>query len=81
VPQRIVLHRHAWRCQSNGTSSRHAVPIIHYAPGRNLEHVDVALIGSAKHEIDMAAYVLTDWPFIQALTRTGRRKKRVPALW
>ena len=37
-------------------------PIIHYAPGENLEHVDVALIDRAQHEIDMAAYVLTDWP-------------------
>jgi len=33
-------------------------PIIHYAPGENLEHVDVALIDRADHEIDMAAYVL-----------------------
>jgi hypothetical protein len=37
-------------------------PSIHYAPAENLEHVDVALIDTAKHEIDMAAYVLTDWP-------------------
>src|ERR1700722_2074937 len=36
-------------------------PIIHYAPGENLEHVDVALIDRAEQEIDMAAYVLTDW--------------------
>ena len=35
-------------------------PVIHYAPGENLEHVDVALIDSAQHEIDMAARVLTD---------------------
>jgi phosphatidylserine/phosphatidylglycerophosphate/cardiolipin synthase-like enzyme len=35
----------------------------------NLEHVDVALIDSAEREIDMAAYVLTDWPVMQALTR------------
>jgi hypothetical protein len=35
-------------------------PVIHYAPGENLEHVDVALIDRAEHEIDMAAYVLTD---------------------
>ena len=40
----------------------HADPalIIHYAPAENLEHVDVELIDSAKHEIDFAAYVLTD---------------------
>jgi phosphatidylserine/phosphatidylglycerophosphate/cardiolipin synthase-like enzyme len=37
-------------------------PVIHYAPAENLEHVDVALIDRAEHEIDMAAYVLTDWP-------------------
>jgi hypothetical protein len=29
-------------------------PVIHYAPGENLEHVDVALIDSAEREIDMA---------------------------
>jgi phosphatidylserine/phosphatidylglycerophosphate/cardiolipin synthase-like enzyme len=48
-------------------------PTIHYAPGENLEHVDVALIDRAEHEIDMAAYVLTDWPVMQALTRAADR--------
>jgi hypothetical protein len=33
-------------------------PVIHYAPIENLEHVDVALIDRAEHEIDMAGYVL-----------------------
>jgi DNA-binding XRE family transcriptional regulator len=47
-------------------------PVIHYAPGENLEHVDVALIDSAAREIDMAAYVLTDWLILQALTRAAR---------
>jgi len=56
-------------------------PSIHYAPAENLEHVDVALIDAAKHEIDLAAYVLTDWPIIQALTRTVGRKRRVRSLW
>ena len=42
-------------------------PAIHYAPAENLEHVDVALIDRAEHEIDMAVYVLTDWPPIVAL--------------
>jgi hypothetical protein len=38
-------------------------PVIHYARRQNLEHIDVALIDGARHEIpDMAAYVLTDWP-------------------
>jgi phosphatidylserine/phosphatidylglycerophosphate/cardiolipin synthase-like enzyme len=48
-------------------------PIIHYAPAENLEHVGVALIDRAQHEIDMAAYVLTDWPVMQALTRAADR--------
>jgi hypothetical protein len=30
-------------------------PVIHYAPAENLEHVDVALIDGARHEIDLAA--------------------------
>jgi hypothetical protein len=44
-------------------------PTIHYAPVENLEHVDVALIDTARREIDLAAYVLTDCPVMQALTR------------
>jgi phosphatidylserine/phosphatidylglycerophosphate/cardiolipin synthase-like enzyme len=52
-------------------------PKIHYAPGENLEHVDVALIDRAEHEIDMATYVLTDWPVIQALTRAVDRGVKV----
>src|SRR3984893_3829771 len=46
-------------------------PAIHYAPAENLEHIDVVLIDRAEHEIDMAAYVLTDWPVMQALTRAA----------
>jgi phosphatidylserine/phosphatidylglycerophosphate/cardiolipin synthase-like enzyme len=52
-------------------------PVIHYAPAENLEHIDVALIDSARHEIDIAAYVLTDWPIIQALTRAADRGVKV----
>ena len=52
-------------------------PVIHYAPGENLEHVDVALIDPAEREIDMAAYVLTDWPILQALTRAADRGVKV----
>ena len=48
-------------------------PIIHYAPGKNPPLVDVALIDRAEHEIDMAAYVLTDWAVMQALTRAADR--------
>jgi hypothetical protein len=53
-------------------------PAIHYAPIENLEHVDVALIDRADHEIDMAAYVLTDWPVMQALTRAADRGEGTP---
>jgi phosphatidylserine/phosphatidylglycerophosphate/cardiolipin synthase-like enzyme len=52
-------------------------PVIHYAPEENLEHVDVALIDRVQHEIDMAAYVLTDWPILQALTRAADRGVKV----
>jgi phosphatidylserine/phosphatidylglycerophosphate/cardiolipin synthase-like enzyme len=37
----------------------------------------VALIDRAEHEIDMAAYVLTDWPVMQALTRAADRGVKV----
>ena len=30
-------------------------PTVHYAPAENLEHIDVELIDSARHEIDFAA--------------------------
>jgi phosphatidylserine/phosphatidylglycerophosphate/cardiolipin synthase-like enzyme len=61
-----------------GTVSRaDPAPAIHYAPAENLEHADVALIDSAKNEIDFAAYVLTDWPVIQALTRAADRGGKV----
>jgi phosphatidylserine/phosphatidylglycerophosphate/cardiolipin synthase-like enzyme len=52
-------------------------PAIHYAPAENLEHVDVALIDRAERETDMAAYVLTDWPVMQALTRAADRGVKV----
>jgi phosphatidylserine/phosphatidylglycerophosphate/cardiolipin synthase-like enzyme len=52
-------------------------PVIHYAPAENLEHIDVELIDSARREIDFAAYVLTDWPVMQALTRAADRGVRV----
>jgi len=37
----------------------------------------VALIDGARQEIDMAAYVLTDWPIMHALTRDRGVKVRV----
>jgi PLD-like domain len=44
-----------------------AEPEIHYTPVENLEHIDLALIGSATKSVDMAAFTLTDWPIIAAL--------------
>ena len=52
-------------------------PVIRYAPVENLEQADVALIDSAEHEIDIAAYVLTDWPVMSALLRAAGRGVRV----
>src|ERR1700730_3985005 len=52
-------------------------PTIHYAPAENLEQIDIELIDTAKREIDFAAYVLTDWPVIQALTRAANRGVKV----
>lgn len=57
--------------------SAESVPVIHYAPAENLEHVDVWLIDRAERNIDIAAYVLTDWPVISALIRAARRGVRV----
>jgi phosphatidylserine/phosphatidylglycerophosphate/cardiolipin synthase-like enzyme len=48
-------------------------PVVHYGPAENLEHIDVGLIDRATHDIDMAAYVLTDWPVMLALTRAADR--------
>lgn len=52
-------------------------PLIHYAPAENLERVDVTLIDRAQHTIDIAAYVLTDWPVMRALLRAAERGVRV----
>jgi len=52
-------------------------PSVHYAPTENLEHVDVELIDRAEREIDLAAYVLTDWPIMRALTRAADRGVKV----
>ena len=69
--------------QHEAISSRHnrrrtishadPAPAIHYAQAENLEQVDVELIDSAKHEIDFVAYVVTDWPVMQALIRAADR--------
>ncbi len=46
---------------------------IAYAPAVNLEHLDSALLATARGSIDMAAYVLTDVPVIDALVAAGVR--------
>jgi phosphatidylserine/phosphatidylglycerophosphate/cardiolipin synthase-like enzyme len=46
---------------------------VHYAPVENLEHVDVALLQSARSKIDLTAFSLTDWPVINALVDAHRR--------
>lgn len=46
---------------------------IAYAPGVNLEALDVALIDRAGASIDMAAYVLTDVAIVEALDRAAAR--------
>jgi phosphatidylserine/phosphatidylglycerophosphate/cardiolipin synthase-like enzyme len=46
---------------------------IHFAPAENLERFDVALLRAARSTIDLAAYVLTDWPVIDALIDAHRR--------
>lgn len=50
---------------------------VHFAPGENLERVDVALIGDARATIDVAAYVLTDRGVIDALAEAAARGVRI----
>ena len=50
---------------------------IHYGPGEDLERIDVALIGEAAKQIDMAAYVLTDRAVIEALRQASARGVKV----
>jgi phosphatidylserine/phosphatidylglycerophosphate/cardiolipin synthase-like enzyme len=44
-----------------------------YAPAADVEHIDPALLDEARRKIAVAAYVLTDKPIIQALTRAADR--------
>jgi phosphatidylserine/phosphatidylglycerophosphate/cardiolipin synthase-like enzyme len=50
-----------------------AGPEIHYAPEEDLESFDVGLLNEAGETVDMAAYVLTDVPVIEALTDAAQR--------
>lgn len=47
--------------------------VIHYAPVENLERIDVGLLDQAGETIDMAAYILTDRPVIDALIAAKER--------
>lgn len=58
------------------TPASRVAPSIHYAPSENLERI-VALIDQARTSIDMAAYVLTDWPVMEALSRAAARGVKV----
>jgi phosphatidylserine/phosphatidylglycerophosphate/cardiolipin synthase-like enzyme len=59
------------------TPASRGTPSIHYAPSENLERIDVALIDQAEVSIDMAAYVLTDWPVMEALGRAAARGVKI----
>jgi phosphatidylserine/phosphatidylglycerophosphate/cardiolipin synthase-like enzyme len=50
---------------------------IHYAPDEDLESIDVALVGEAVRQIDVAAYVLTDRAVIEALRQAAARGVKV----
>jgi phosphatidylserine/phosphatidylglycerophosphate/cardiolipin synthase-like enzyme len=50
---------------------------VHYSPGQDLESIDVALIGEATKQVDMAAYVLTDNAVIEALRKATERGVKV----
>jgi phosphatidylserine/phosphatidylglycerophosphate/cardiolipin synthase-like enzyme len=50
---------------------------IHYAPGEDLETIDVALLHEAANQIDMAAHVLTDRAVIDASREAAVRGVKV----
>jgi phosphatidylserine/phosphatidylglycerophosphate/cardiolipin synthase-like enzyme len=50
---------------------------IFYGPHGGFENVDARLIASARHSIDMAAYVLTDRTLVSALGAAAMRGVRV----
>jgi phosphatidylserine/phosphatidylglycerophosphate/cardiolipin synthase-like enzyme len=50
---------------------------LHYSPEEHLDRIDVALIENAANNIDLAAYVLTDWAIIDALNDAAARGVKV----
>jgi phosphatidylserine/phosphatidylglycerophosphate/cardiolipin synthase-like enzyme len=65
------------RPQSTAPASIGGAAEVHYAPGEDLESIDVALIGEAEKQIDMAAYVLTDRAVVEALRQAAARGVKV----
>ncbi|MCC3246612.1 phospholipase D-like domain-containing protein [Methylocystis sp. WRRC1] len=63
--------------QSAAAASSCVVERHAYAPAENLEAIDVDLIGRATRSIDMAAYVLTSIPIVQALDAAALRGVRI----
>jgi phosphatidylserine/phosphatidylglycerophosphate/cardiolipin synthase-like enzyme len=52
-------------------------PEVHYAPGEDLERIDVGLLREAQRQIDIAAYALTDRAVIEALREAPGRGVKV----
>jgi phosphatidylserine/phosphatidylglycerophosphate/cardiolipin synthase-like enzyme len=50
---------------------------IFYAPRTDLREIDLAVLGSARQSIDIAAYVLSDRAIMDALAAAGRRGVKV----
>jgi phosphatidylserine/phosphatidylglycerophosphate/cardiolipin synthase-like enzyme len=50
---------------------------LRYAPASDLERIDLSLLRSATRSIDVAAYLLTDTPLIEALAEAASRGARV----
>ena len=60
-------------CDDRSSTGSMPPVAIHYAPAENLEPYDVALIDRARRTIDMAAYLLSGKPVMEALERAARR--------
>ena len=67
----IFAHPHEARPLSNGAVE------IRYAPGDDLERIDLSLLHQATHSIDIAAYLFVDQALIEALADAARRGVRV----
>jgi PLD-like domain len=50
---------------------------LHYSPEERLDRLDVELIDTAKSQIDLASYALTDWLVIDALDAAAKRGVKI----